>query len=97
MDPKESTMRKTVLVLLTALAAACVSPDGPFTAVGTPAMPLHEARPHCKEHNRSVSDDGTVVTNWNAYERCMADLGWVKQSTPGSAGSGPTGGSGPSY
>ena len=90
-------MRKTVLVLLTALVAACVSPDGPFTAAGTPAMPLHEARPHCKEHNRSVSDDGTVVTNWSAYERCMADLGWVKQSIPSSAGSGTTGGVGSSY
>jgi hypothetical protein len=90
-------MRKTVLVLLVVFAAACASPDGPFTAVGTPAMPLPEARVHCKAKNRSVSDDGTAVTNWAAYEQCMADLGWVKQSTPGSAVSAPSGGMPPSY
>ncbi len=90
-------MRQTVFFLLTALAVACTSPDGPFTAVGRPAMPLYEARPHCKEKNRSVSSDGTVTTDWNAYEGCMADLGWVKQTSPGSASPGPSGGGRPSY
>jgi hypothetical protein len=93
----ESAMRKPVFFLLTALAAACASPDGPFTAVGRPAMPLYEARPHCKEKTRSVSSNGTVATDWAAYERCMADLGWIKQTSPGSASPAPTGGGRPSY
>ncbi len=60
-------------------------------------MPLYEARPHCKEKNRSVSSNGTVATDWAAYERCMADLGWIKQTSPGSASPPPTGGGRPSY
>ena len=90
-------MRQSVLILLTALAAACTSPDGPFTARGRPAKPLHEARAHCKAEARLVAEDGSVDTNWNAYEVCMAELGWVKQLTPSGAGSGPTGGGSPSY
>ena len=59
-------------------------------------MPLHEARPHCKQRARSTSSAGEVVTDWKAYEECMADLGWVKQLPPGSGGSAPMGGGGPS-
>ena len=88
-------MRQILLIALGALTVACATPDGPFTAVGTPAKPLHEARGHCKEKAGTVPSG--AETDWRAYERCMADLGWVKQSSPGSAGPGPTGGSQPSY
>ena len=86
---------KTLPVVLLALGAACVTQDGPFTAVGRPDKPLHEARPHCKERTRS--SDGAI--NWGAYEICMADLGWVKQPAGGVAepGSVRGGGGGPSY
>jgi hypothetical protein len=67
-----------VLVALLLLATACVSQDGPFTASRKPDKPLYEARPHCKEETRS--SDGTV--DWNAYEECMEELGWVKQTAP---------------
>ena len=90
-------MRRSVPILLAALAVACSSHDGPFTARGRPAKPLYEARAHCKAEARSVADDGAVDTNWNAYEVCMAELGWVKQSTSSGAGPGPTGGGSPSY
>jgi hypothetical protein len=90
-------VKRTVLLLLCALTVACVSHDGPFTAIGTPAMPLHEARPHCKEKAHTVADDGSVDTDWKAYERCMEDLGWVKQVPASSGGMGPGVGGQPSY
>ncbi len=90
-------MRQSVLVLLTVLAAACTSPDGPFTARGRPAKPLHEARAHCKAEARTVADNGSVDTNWRAYDVCMAGLGWVKQSISSGAGPGPTGGGSSSF
>jgi hypothetical protein len=90
-------MRETVLALLTVLAAACASPDGAFRPIGKPVMPLYQARAHCKEDSRSISSEGTVSIDWDAYERCMEDLGWLKQSSSGSAGPGSTGGGGPAY
>ncbi len=90
-------MRRLLVVLLASIAHGCVTHDGPFARVGDPAMPLHEARAHCKQHNRSTSSEGEVVTDWQAYEVCMADLGWVKQLPSGSGGSAPMGGGGPSY
>ena len=90
-------MRQSITVLLTVLAAACTSPDGPFTAKGHPAKPLHEARTHCKVEARLLADDGSVDTDWSAYNACMAKLGWVKQSPSSGASPGPTGGGSPSY
>ncbi len=86
---------QTLTVVLLALGAACVTQDGPFTAVGRPDKPLYEARPHCKERTRL--SDGAI--NWRAYEICMAELGWVKQPAGGTAASGSVrgGGGGPSY
>ena len=79
--------------LLVVLVVACASQDGPFVAAGTPRMPLHEARPHCKQRSSTVSEDGNAKVDWSAYERCMADLGWVKQPLDGSGGAPlPTGG-----
>lgn len=87
-------LRRTFALALALSAAGCVSPDGPFTRVGTPAKPLYEARPHCKEEVRS--SEGTI--DWVAYEECMAKLGWVKQTPQQGVGPGPTGGGGgPSY
>ena len=80
----------TFPVVLLVLGTACATQDGPFTPVGRPDKPLHEARPHCKEGTRS--SDGTV--DWGAYEDCMADLGWVKQTAGGGGGPGPVGGGG---
>jgi hypothetical protein len=78
------------------IACACASQDGPFVAAGTPRMPLHEARPHCKQQSSSVAADGNSKVDWRAYERCMADLGWVKQPIGGSDGARlPTGGGSP--
>ena len=90
-------MRRLLVVLLAFIAQGCVTHDGPFAPVGDPAMPLHEARADCKQRNRSTSSEGEVVTDWQAYEVCMADLGWVKQLPSGSSGSAPMGGGGPSY
>ena len=86
---------KTLPGVLLVLGTACATQDGPFTAVGKPGKSLYEARPHCKETTRS--SDGAI--NWSAYEVCMADLGWVKQTTVGGAGPGSVGGGGggPSY
>ena len=86
---------KTLPGVLLAFGAACATQDGPFTAVGRPDTPLYEARPQCKEKTRS--SDGAI--NWRAYESCMADLGWVKQTAAGGAGPGPArgGGGGPMY
>jgi hypothetical protein len=90
-------VKASALILLVALAVACVSQDGPFVAAGTPQMPLFEARSHCKQKSSTVSDGGSAAVDWRAYERCMADLGWVKQSLDSSAGApAPTGG-GSSY
>ena len=90
-------MRQSVLILTIVLAASCTSPDGPFTASGRTAKPLHEARAHCKLEARSVADDGSVDTNWSEYNACMATLGWVKQAPSSGAGSGPPGGGSSSY
>ena len=89
-----SAKRKILLILLGAFAAACVNLDGPFTAVGRPTMPLYEARKHCKAKHSSVESDGSVQIDWDSYNRCMADLGWIKQTSPGSSGSAPSGGGG---
>jgi hypothetical protein len=88
-------MRKILLIVLGAIAAACVSPDGPFTAVGRTAMPLYEARKHCKAEHSSTESDGSAQTDWASYERCMADLGWIKQTSPNSTGSAASGGGSP--
>jgi hypothetical protein len=82
--------------LLATLVVACASQDGPFVAAGTPRMPLHEARPHCKQQSSSVVADGNSKVDWRAYERCMADLGWVKRP-PDRSGDAPlpTGGGSP--
>lgn len=90
-------MKAPGTVLLVSLALACASHDGPFIAAGKPRMPLHEARPQCKQKSSSASAGGEAVVDWRAYERCMSDLGWVKPPSDGSAGAPlPTGG-GPSY
>ena len=83
--------------LLVALVVACASQDGPFVAAGTPRMPLHEARPHCKQQSSTVSDDGNAKVDWRAYERCMADLGWVKQPLDRSGGAPLPAGGGSAY
>jgi hypothetical protein len=86
-------------ILLAALAfgPGCASHDGPFVAAGKPRMPLHEARPHCKQQTTGVSAGGEATVDWRAYQRCMADLGWVKPPSDSPAGAPlPTGG-GPSY
>ena len=86
-------MTALALILLATVAVACASQDGPFVAAGTPRMPLHEARPHCRQQSSTVAADGNAKIDWRAYERCMADLGWVKQSPAGSGGAPlPTGG-----
>ena len=87
-------MRIVWIVLPAALAAACASPDGPFTAVGNPSMPLYEARPHCRTEAESAVGDGASSSESRAYLRCMARLGWVTQTAPGTAGSGSAGGGG---
>jgi hypothetical protein len=79
-------MKALAPTLLALLVVACVSHDGPFIAAGTPRMALHEARPHCKQQSSTLSADGNATIDWPAYERCMADLGWVKQPLDGSGG-----------
>lgn len=75
--------------------SACASHDGPFVAVGTPERPLYQARRECKDAHRVVAADGSSSIDWDAYERCMARLGWVKQTTPAGGGAPPpTGGGG---
>lgn len=74
--------------------AACASQDGPFVAVGSPERPLYEARRYCKERHQRVAEDGSTAIDWAAYESCMADLGWVKQSGSGGGAAPPMGGGG---
>jgi len=84
-------------ILLASLLLACASHDGPFVAAGKPRMPLHEARAHCRQQSGGASDDGDAKVDWRAYERCMADLGWVKPPPVSSAGAPPPSGGGSAY
>jgi hypothetical protein len=85
--------RTAALLLFAALAVGCVSHDGPF-APANPKLPLHEARAQCKAKHGHVSADGSTSVDWDAYDRCMAGLGWVKQMPATQPSAPPMGGGG---
>lgn len=95
MSALSTRSRRIAPLLFAALAVGCVSHDGPF-APANPKMPLHEARAQCKAEHSHVSADGSASVDWDAYDRCMAGLGWVKQ-IPGGQPNAPSVGSGGGY
>ena len=49
-----------------------------YEPIGTPPVDFEDASRLCQERSQFRNGSGATQVDWNAYERCMRTLGWVR-------------------